>query len=82
MSGATSASRGRVRARAEDDGVPEHLKCSVCLDAPWGRIEQCANGEPIYNSVKRLSGHLFGTLALTPLTRVRFCLRRRAAAHT
>jgi hypothetical protein len=46
MSRATAASSGRVRARAEDgDGVPEHLKCSVCLDAPSGRIEQCTNGE-------------------------------------
>jgi len=46
MSGATAASRGRVRAREfYGDGVPEHLKCSVCLDAPCGRIEQCTNGE-------------------------------------
>jgi hypothetical protein len=46
MSG-TAASHGRVHARAdaEDDGVPEHLRCSVCLDAPSGRIEQCTNGE-------------------------------------
>ena len=40
------SSHGRVRTRAEaDDDVPEHLKCSVCLDAPCGRIEQCASGE-------------------------------------
>jgi hypothetical protein len=45
MSGATAASRGRVRARVDDDEVPEHLRCSVCLDAPCGRIEQCTNGE-------------------------------------
>ena len=40
------SSRGRVRTRAEsDDDVPEHLKCTVCLDAPFGRIEQCQSGE-------------------------------------
>jgi hypothetical protein len=25
-------------------GVPVHLKCCVCLDAPFGRIEQCSQG--------------------------------------
>jgi len=44
MSGASAASRGQVRAR-DDDEVPEHLQCSVCLSAPFGRIEQCTNGE-------------------------------------
>ena len=44
MSGTSTASLGRVRARADDDGVPAHLLCSVCLDAPCGRVEQCANG--------------------------------------
>ena len=40
------SSRGRVRTRAEvDDDVPEHLKCTVCFDAPIGRIEQCSAGE-------------------------------------
>jgi len=48
--GRERASRGQVHARADND-VPEHLKCSVCLDAPCGRIEQCANGE--HNNAKR-----------------------------
>ena len=40
------SSRGCVRTRAEaDDDVPEHLKCTVCFDAPYGRIEQCSEGE-------------------------------------
>jgi hypothetical protein len=52
-------SRGQVRARADND-VPEHLRCSVCLDAPCGRIEQCANGEHI--------SHV-GTRPLVPRTR-------------
>jgi hypothetical protein len=44
MSGASPASRGVVRPRADDDGVPAHLLCSVCMDATCGRVEQCANG--------------------------------------
>jgi hypothetical protein len=50
MSDTAAANRGRVRARADDDDVPEYLKCSVCLDAPVGRTEQCANGEPTSNA--------------------------------
>ena len=38
--------RSRVRTRSEaDDDVPEHLKCTVCYDAPYGGIEQCSRGE-------------------------------------
>jgi|AntAceMinimDraft_1070359.scaffolds.fasta_scaffold05975_3 hypothetical protein len=29
--GDTNASRGHNRDRDDDDGVPEHLKCAVCL---------------------------------------------------
>ena len=29
---------------AASEAVPDHLVCVVCLDAPVGRIEQCANG--------------------------------------
>ena len=43
MSGPSTTS-GRVRARSNDDGVPAHLLCSVCLDTPCGRVEQCSNG--------------------------------------
>ena len=28
----------------DGDDVPDQLKCSVCLDAPTGRVDQCTNG--------------------------------------
>jgi hypothetical protein len=28
----------------DEDHVPEHLLCCGCLEAPTGRVEQCANG--------------------------------------
>ena len=31
-------------AAAAADDVPAHLTCSVCLDAPPGRVEQCPRG--------------------------------------
>jgi hypothetical protein len=50
--------RGEVRARADDDGVPDNLRCCVCLDALCGRIEQCGNGE-IVTVPLLLFSHLF-----------------------
>jgi len=40
---AAAAATIAVTMRA-DDHVPEHLLCCGCLDAPTGRVEQCANG--------------------------------------
>ena len=44
----TDANRGRTRGRGEvdddQDSVPEHLKCAVCLGEGGGRVSSRARG--------------------------------------
>jgi hypothetical protein len=41
----TATTRGRDAEDADDDAnVPEHLRCSICLDAPASTAQQCFNG--------------------------------------
>jgi hypothetical protein len=35
-------------------GVPDHFKCCVCRDAPFGRIEQCAHGRDARRSSRNI----------------------------
>ena len=40
-----ATTRGRETADADADAeVPEHLLCSICLDAPASTAQQCFNG--------------------------------------
>lgn len=43
---APAPARGVVRAAPGEDefAVPDHLRCCVCLEPPWGQIEQCSRG--------------------------------------
>ena len=44
----TSAAATQGVVRDAPDGelvmIPDHLRCCICLEAPWGKIEQCING--------------------------------------
>ena len=44
----TDVNRGRTRGRGDDDddqdGVPEHLKCAVCLGEGGDRVSSRARG--------------------------------------
>ena len=46
MSAAANTPAITTRGR-EDDDVPDHLLCYVCLDAPPNNVQQCRNGHLI-----------------------------------
>ena len=41
---AASAATTTPTRQKEEDHVPDHLRCSVCWDAPVGNVQQCLNG--------------------------------------